>query len=375
MVLALQVSMSSNPDALISLDRKFSMQGQQVKREQPSLALPSIWLVPLFERLEVVTDIRGYLNRVWDYANQSRHAAQSPQKRFTEIMSEVFIAGSDLSQQVGQANSAFLYRKVNYELQTWLAEHGVAEDVRIKLGSGEPMQRQGGYYSHIAGDLAMPESEDSKRRFKKHLPAAARRSTAYAVTPLQGVFKGGDLRTFQSNLSEQLRFLPVRDFVSLLFHVRESQHVHHANLIRAAETITESRMGTKNRSIQELERLTIGLSETHYEEFLGELTDNFRHILYGRQEDVIGIHAISYFIGRSLPQLRDRPSSRKTSGSGRDQGAKDIGKYCRDHPVFKTGQPTAGNRSQPGADSRSGHKPAYDRIVPGAGTLCAKIIR
>ena len=56
------------------------------------------------------------------------------------------------------------------------------------------------------------------------LPAPARKSTAYAVTPLQGVFLAGDLRTFQSNLSEQLRYLPVRDFVSLLYHVRESQH-------------------------------------------------------------------------------------------------------------------------------------------------------
>ncbi len=151
MTLALQVSLSSKPEALISLDRKMRIQGEQTRREHPSVELPSIWLIPLFEDIDSVRNIRTYLDRVWDYATQSRQTAQSPQDRFAEIITEVFIAGSDLSQQVSQAAGAFLYRKAKYDLQTWLAEHGVAEAVRIKLGSGEPMQRQGGYYSHVAG--------------------------------------------------------------------------------------------------------------------------------------------------------------------------------------------------------------------------------
>jgi hypothetical protein len=193
----------------------------------------------------------------------------------------------------------------------------------MKIGSGEPMQRQGSYYAHMAGEQAFLDSKDTQQRFLQHLPAAARKSTAYAVTPLQGVFLGGDLRTFQSNLFEQLRYLPVRDFVSLCYHVQKSQEKHHNDLIRAAETIAESRLRAQSRSRQELERLTIGDSDTTYEQFLEELTDNFRHILYGREEDVVGIHIISYFIGRSVPQLRDRPTSRKTLG-GRAERSKQI---------------------------------------------------
>ena len=335
MTLAIQVSLSSKPEALISLDRKMRIQGEQTRREYPSVELPSIWLIPLFEDLDTVRNIRSYLDRVWEGATQSRQTAQSPQNRFAEIISEVFIAGSDLSQQVSQATGAFLYLKAKYDLQYWLAEHGLAEAVRIKLGSGEPMQRQGGYYSRVAGHPAFLNSEDNRRRFSIHLPAAARKSTAYAVTPLQGVFLGGDLRTFQSNLSEQLRSLPVRDFVSLLYHVRESQRNHRNDLIRAAETIAESRLGAQSRGVQELERLTIGTGEAIYEGFLEELTDNFRHILYGREEDVIGIHIISYFIGRSIPQLRDRPTSRRTPGTGIDHGQQIMANIAEIIPLAK----------------------------------------
>jgi hypothetical protein len=116
-------------------------------------------LIPLFEDIDTVRNIRNYLDRIWDYATQSRHSQQSPQDRFKEIISEVFIAGSDLSQQVSQAKAAQLYRKAKYDTHSWLAEHGVVDAVRIKLGSGEPMQRQGGYYSDVAGQPAFGKSE------------------------------------------------------------------------------------------------------------------------------------------------------------------------------------------------------------------------
>ncbi len=154
---------------------------------------------------------------------------------------------------------------------------------------------------------------------------------------MQGVFLGGDLKTFQSNLSGQLRFLPARDFVSLLAHVRESQKAHRNDLIRAAETIAESRLGAQSRSLQELERLTMGTNEAFYEQFLEELTGNFRHILYGREEDVIGIHIISYFIGRSIPQLRDRPTSRKTLGTGAERGQRILANIAEIIPLAKQG--------------------------------------
>jgi aspartate/methionine/tyrosine aminotransferase len=335
--LALQMSYSSQPEALVALDRKMHIQAEQIHREHPAVELPSIWLIPLFEEVEAVSNIRPYLERIWDYATQSRQTAQSVQDRFAEIIPEVFIAGSDLSQQVSQAAGDFLYRKAKFDIQSWLAGHGAAESMRIKLGSGEPMQRQGGYYSRVAGCAAFLDSEGNRRRFNAELPAAARRSTAYAVTPLQGIFLAGDLRTFQSNLSEQLRYQPVHDFVSVLHHVRQSQWDHRANLIRAAETIAESRMSAQSRSIQELEHITIGTNEAHLEGFLAELTDNFRQILYGRQEDVVGIHIISYFIGRSIPQLRDRPTSRRVPDTGTERGQQILANIAKIIPLAKQG--------------------------------------
>jgi aspartate/methionine/tyrosine aminotransferase len=337
MTLALQVSLSSKAGALIAIDRKMHTQLELIHREDPSLELSSIWLIPLFEDVEAVKDIPAYLDDLWEYATQSHSAAQSVQARFSEILNEIFIAGSDLSQQISQAAGAFLYRKAKYEIQTWLAEHGLAESVRIKIGSGEPMQRQGAYYSRIAGESAFSNSTGDILQLSRHLPPATLKSTAYAVTPLQGVFLGGDLRTFQSNLSEQLRSLPVQDYVSLLVHVRESQKKHRNDLIRAAETIAETRLGAQSRGRQELERLTIGTNEAFFEQFQTELTENFRHILYGRQEDVVGIHIISYFIGRSIPQLRDRPTSRKTLVSGSERGHQILANIAEIIPLAQRG--------------------------------------
>ncbi len=349
MALALQVSYSSKSDALILLDRKMRIHLEQTLRENPAVELPSIWLIPLFEDIDSVGSIRTYLDNLWDYGLQSRQMTQSPQQRFAEIIPEVFIAGSDLSQQVGQAAGAYRYLKAKYDFQAWLGEHGVAENLRIKLGSGEPMQRQGGYYSRVAGSPAFISSEDSRRRFNRYLPAAARKSTEFAITPLMGVYLGGDLRTFQSNLSEQLRCLPAHDFVSLLYHVRESQRIHRNDLIRAAETMAESRLSAPSRNVQELERLTIGINEELYEGFLTELTDNFRQILYGREEDVVGIHIISYFIGRSIPQLRDRPISRRKSDTSAGRSQQILANISNIIPLAKQGsllRAIAHNQSQ-----------------------------
>jgi hypothetical protein len=148
---------------------------------------------------------------------------------------------------------------------------------------------------------------------------------------------GGDLRTFQSSLAEHMRFLPVRDLANLLYHVRESQKAHRENLLRAAETLTESRMGVKSRGAQELERLTVGMPEVLYEGFLQEVTEHFRHILYGRPEDVFGIHIVSYFIGRSIPQLRDRPTSRLRVASGLDRGQQILANVAEMIPLSKQG--------------------------------------
>jgi hypothetical protein len=86
MVLALQVSSSSKPEALISLDRKMHAEAEQVRRKYPASDIPSIWLIPLLEDTGTVRGIRSYLDRVWDYATQSRQSTQSVQARFGEIV-------------------------------------------------------------------------------------------------------------------------------------------------------------------------------------------------------------------------------------------------------------------------------------------------
>ncbi len=337
LTLALQVSLSTRPEALIALDRKMNTQHERFRREYPESNLPNIWLIPLFEDIEAVEGIPEYLDKLWDYANQTRHAEQTPQSRFAEIICEVFIAGSDLSQQISQPHSAFQYVKAKYRLYTWLAEHGLADSIRIKLGSGEPMQRQGGYYAPVSGQPAFPNPERYRKRLAKNLPSAALRNTAYAITPLQGVFLGGDLRTLQSNISEQIRFLPVRDRANLLYHLRETQQTHRQHLLRAAETLTESRLGVKGRGAQEMERLTMGLAEPLYEGFLTELTEHFRQILYGRPEEVFGLHIVSYFIGRTMPQLRDRPTSRRRPAAELDRGQQIIASVAEMIPLSKQG--------------------------------------
>jgi aspartate/methionine/tyrosine aminotransferase len=335
-VLALQVSMSTDPAAITSLDLKMRARREAVLRDNVTLELPSIWLVPLFEGAEAVRSVIEYMSSLWDYALQSRRLDQETGERFAEMMTEVFIAGSDLSQQVGQAAGAHLYRKAKFEILRWLAAHGLAEKVRLKMGSGEPMQRQGGYYSPVSGERAFIRSAESETRFRRHLRASTHRSTTYAITPAMGVFAGGDLRTFQSALSEHLRQIPAEEFAQLRFHLATAQQRHRRDLIRAAEEVAESRLQSTTRSIRAMERLTLGVRNESYEQFLALATENFRRILYGREEDVVGIHMISYFIARTLPPLRDRPTVRPTH-SGKDQGNRILERIAETIPFSRYG--------------------------------------
>ncbi len=337
MILALQVSMSTKPEALISLDRKMRAQREEFLRAEPDLDIPSVRLIPLFEEIEMVQAIPRYLGKVWEYALQSRRISQETGERFAEVVGEVFIAGSDLSQQVSQAAGAALFAQAKRDIAHWLAEHGLAEAIRLKLGSGEPMQRQGGYYAEFSGERAFLPSPDSSRRFASYLRESTRRSTEYATTPMMGVFAGGDLRTMQSTISEQVRYLPVQDFAQLIHHMTESQHIHRNDLVRASESLMETRLQRRERGAQELDRLTIGSRDKIFAEFMTLLTENFRQILYGREEDVIGIHMISYFIARSTPPLRDRPTVRPGQGGGEDQGQKIIARIAETIPLSRYG--------------------------------------
>ena len=321
-ILGMQVSLTTKADALIALNRKMLARREQALRTHPDLELPTIDLIPLFEELDAVKNIPAYLNKIWDYALQSRRTDQETRDRFSQIISEVFVAGSDLSQQVGQAAGAGLYGEAKYQLTLWLAEHGLAERVRIKLGSGEPMQRQGGYYADVSGLPAFGKTPGIRKIIATNLEAAGRKSAEYATTPLMGLFTGNDLRTLQSAISERLRHLPVQEMAHVLYHLKESQRRHRADLVRATESLVESRLQQKKRGTQEIERLTVGVRDPVFDQFLSLATENFRQILYGRDEDVIGIHVISYFVARTMPQLRDRPTVRPTAGTGQERGQK-----------------------------------------------------
>ena len=336
-ILALQVSMSTQAEALITLDRKLRARREQALRSHPRLELPTIQLIPLFEDLGAVRSIPAYLTKIWEYALQSRRVDQETDDRFAEIISEVFIAGSDLSQQVGQAAGASFFKLAKHELMLWLAEHGLIDRIRIKMGSGEPMQRQGGYYAAVSGKRAFSSSPVARRLIRSSLPPAATRSAEYATTPLMGLFTGGDLRTLQSTVSEQLRSLPVQEMANVHYHLTESQRRHRNDLVRAAETLVESRLLQKKRGAQELERLTVGTTDPVYDKFISLLTEDFRQILYGREEDVVGMHIISYFVARTMPQLRDRPTVRPRSGAGSERGQRILEQIAQIIPMSRHG--------------------------------------
>ena len=337
MVLSLQVSMSTEPEALLSLQRKSTAEREKVLRTNGGRNLPSVRLVPLFEDVEAVRNIPAYLSRVWEYALQSRRLNQDVRERFLEMISEIFIAGSDLSQHVGQAAGMAMYRKAKHETTCWLAERGLAGKVRLKLGSGEPMQRQGGYYAPMAGRPAFRRTEESRRILSTCLSSSTIKSTDYAVTPLMGVFAGGDLRTLQSNVAETLRYLPVSEAAQVYHHMREAQRFAGREVDRACEPLIETRLRYRTRGLQELERLTMGVRDEIFEDFLSVHTDNFRQIVYGREEDVVGLHLISYFIARTTPPLRDRPTVRPGKGVTDGAGRRILEKIAGTIPFAKYG--------------------------------------
>ncbi|MBI1937662.1 MAG: aminotransferase class I/II-fold pyridoxal phosphate-dependent enzyme [Ignavibacteriales bacterium] len=336
MVMGLQVSMSTNAEALISLDKKFVSEREKVLRNNADV-IPKVWSIPLFEDLKTVSKIEEYLDKIWDYAVHSRSIDQEAKDRFSEIMCEVFIAGSDLSQQVGQTASALLYNTAKHKTIEWLAKKGLVDKVRIKLGSGEPMQRQGGYYADFSSKPAFIKNEVNKKRFEEYLKDSTIKSTEFAVSPLHGVFAGGDLRTLQSAVSEKLRYLSTESRAQLLYHLKKTQDFYHSELIRAAEPFIDTRLVYESKSLKELERLTLGKNDEVYLAFSELTKKNFQQIIYGSEDDVVGIHIISYFLSRATPVLRDRPVERPSRSNGDNKGQKILERIASTIPLCKHG--------------------------------------
>ena len=192
---------------------------------------------------------------------------QTPHSRFEEIFAEIFVAGSDLSQQIGQAHGAFQYLRAK-NTRPYLAgrtRHGRA--CANKNRQWRAMQRQGGI---ILGWLANPP-----------FPILSAIGTGYPHTCLKLHRRAPRLQSPHCKVFSGRRFthlpeLPVRTTPlpacgrvrQSTLPVRKRSRAHRSNLVRAAETIAESRLGAQNRNIQELERLTIGVNEAIYTQFL-----------------------------------------------------------------------------------------------------------
>ena len=123
----------------------------------------------------------------------------------------------------------------------------------------------------------------------------------------------------------------------LLYHVKESQKFYETEIVRAGEPLNETRLQFKTRGLKELERLTIGRKDELFEKFVSIFTENFKQILYGKDEDVVGIHIISYFIARTSPALRDRPTIRPGHGVSGDAGQKILEKIAGTIPFSRYG--------------------------------------
>jgi len=337
LVLALQVSMSTDPEAVIVLDRKLRAKSQELVRRDGELPLPSIWIIPLFEDLDTVRNLESYLDRLWEYAVQSRRIGCSPADRFAELTCELFVAGSDLSQQIGQPSGSALYREAKFRATRWFAQKGIVGRVRIKLGSGEPAQRQAGYFDPAAGQRAAETDSEVYGLLSRRFNEVEREMLRRATEPLRGAVAGGEFRTFQSSLFERLRMVSAEERAQFLFHMRESQRRYEGELQRAASSLLETRFRQRERGIQELEVLTLGRRDEHFERFLELLPQHFRQILYGTEDDVVGLHVISYFVSRTLPALRDRPVVRpgREALGGREQEI--VGRIMRTLPLAKHG--------------------------------------
>ena len=131
--------------------------------------------------------------------------------------------------------------------------------------------------------------------------------------------------------------ISMEERAQLLHHVKESQKYYFQEISRACEPLLDTRLQYKNQGLHELETITKQNQDAYYNQFLELSTRNFRDILYGREDDVFGIHIISYFISRSIPTLRDRPTIRPSREMSHEKGQKVIERIAKTLPLSKYG--------------------------------------
>lgn len=337
-IMALQISMATNSDAFIDLNRMITRKKEALNKEYPGHPIKDIWLIPLFEDQDTLSDLASYLNKIWHFADNSRSIKQSVNERFKEIICEIFVAGSDLSQQVGQPKSWELFKKTKAFFYQWLAQKNLINEIRIKLGCGEPMQRQGGYYSDISGKSILFNPELLENKTITRLSPPAQKSMLYASSPLTGLHLGSDLRTLQSNAAEHIfRFINFEDRSQLFHHMEILQNIHKRDLDRARKIFTNTRRDLKEKGVNEIKRISRLTDSIIFQDFVNNNTESFRQIVYGQDEDVVGIHVISYFISRMVPVFRDRPTVRPAKEGSQNARQKIVERIAHTLPMAHHG--------------------------------------
>jgi aspartate/methionine/tyrosine aminotransferase len=338
LVMALQISMSSKAKALIELNRLIAGKTELLNRENPDQDIKGFWLIPLFEDENSINNLKNYLDEVWAFAEQSRSIKQPVSNRFEQILCEIFVAGSDLSQQVGQPKSWELFKETKFFFYKWLAQKGMIENVRVKLGCGEPMQRQGGYYTPLSGKPVLYHPIELDNISKNLVKPAAKKSIQYASSPLRGLHSGGELRTIQSNAAEHIfRFLNFEERSQLFYHISQSQKLHSNDLLRVGKLFQNTRLNLEEKGNNELRRINHLSDNAILKEFLEKNKENFRQIVYGKDEDIVGIHAVTYFISQMVPTLRDRPTVRPTRETSQLAGQKIVERIAHTLPLAHHG--------------------------------------
>ncbi len=320
LVLSLQVSMTNQAEAIIAVDKKIRTEWERVRREEPSITPIPIRIVPLFEEIEILQEIETFLDKIWEYADESKLLGQSAPDRFCEIIGEFFIAGSDLSQQVGQPQAQLLFKQSKSRINRYLLKKGLAGRLRIKLGSGEPAQRQGGYYDPYAAQKVLLLNDSQSIIQNLQVDGFTAEGLLQARSPLNGIFHTSDFRTFQSNIMERLRHTPTPDLVRTFYHIKTVQANYEQKIRDLSETFWGSRRRLQEEMETQLDVLMKGQLSPAYLDFVQLVQKNYQHILYGHAEDMAGIHVVSYFVSRALLSVRDRPTVRPTKEAGEDRG-------------------------------------------------------
>lgn len=138
------IAMANNAEDVLALEAELDYLRRVKAKAGEGDVSAKISLVPLFESEETVSgkQIGEYLEKMWRYFN-NMYGKDGP-TRFRESINEIFIAGSDLSKEIGQTTALAKAWDVSMTVAEFNRKYDT--DVRVKLGTGEAPFRQGGLW-------------------------------------------------------------------------------------------------------------------------------------------------------------------------------------------------------------------------------------